>query len=46
MIASSVGAVEVVRYLISKEADVNQQNCNGQSPLHYAASKQHMEVID
>uniref|UniRef100_A0A1I7SMG0 ANK_REP_REGION domain-containing protein n=1 Tax=Bursaphelenchus xylophilus TaxID=6326 RepID=A0A1I7SMG0_BURXY len=40
MIASSAGHFDVVKYLLSScDCDVNHRNSNGQSSLHYAASK-------
>ncbi|KAL6726577.1 hypothetical protein Aduo_008537 [Ancylostoma duodenale] len=46
MIAASAGRVEVVRYLLSlSEVDVNHRNNNRQTALHYAASKNHAEIV-
>lgn len=44
MIAVSAGHREIVELLIGKNADVNLTNNNGQTPLHYAASKNHFEI--
>ena len=44
MIASSAGRLQMVKDLIAKEAQVNAVNSTGQTPLHYAASKDHYEV--
>ncbi|KHN88329.1 26S proteasome non-ATPase regulatory subunit 10 [Toxocara canis] len=42
MIASSAGRLDVVRYLATlPHVDVNMANSNGQTALHYAASKNH-----
>ena len=35
---------EVVRLLIGLDADVNAVNKTGQSPMHYAASKNRLQV--
>merc|ERR1719376_845471 len=39
MIAVSAGREDIVISLVKLGADVNRRNNNGQSPLHYAASK-------
>lgn len=45
MIASSAGKSAIVRYLLSlPQVNVNTKNKNGQTSLHYAASKNHAEV--
>lgn len=44
LIASSAGHPQIVHFLISHNAQVSVVNQTGQSPLHYAASKGHMEV--
>lgn len=43
-IASSVGQVDIVSALMSKGAPVNAVNQTGQTPLHYAASRNRLEV--
>lgn len=45
MIASSAGRVDVVRYLLTlPDVDVKHTNSNKQTSLHYACSKNHVEV--
>jgi len=45
MIAVSAGRLEVVRFLLGcTNCEVNHRNCNGQTSLHYAASKNHVEI--
>ena len=45
MIASSAGRVPLVRFLLTVTGvDVNKKTKNGQTALHYAASKSHREV--
>ena len=44
MIASSAGRDHIVSMLIGKGADVNMSNDNGQTSLHYAASRNRLEV--
>lgn len=39
MIAVSAGRLDIVQELLIKGADVNASNLNGQTSLHYAASK-------
>ena len=46
IISVSAGMEQVVRLLIGHGADVNATNKTGQSPLHYAASKNRLEVND
>ncbi|GMT18884.1 hypothetical protein PFISCL1PPCAC_10181 [Pristionchus fissidentatus] len=46
MIASSSGKEDIVRYLLSHPTcNVSHSNKNGQTPLHYAASKGHAKVV-
>uniref|UniRef100_A0AC34FJ21 26S proteasome non-ATPase regulatory subunit 10 n=1 Tax=Panagrolaimus sp. ES5 TaxID=591445 RepID=A0AC34FJ21_9BILA len=46
MLASSAGRDQVVKYLLSSvDSDVNHKNKNGQTPLHYAASKNHPNIV-
>ena len=45
MIAVSAGRNSIASYLLSKGAQVNAVNSNGQSSLHYAASKDRFEVM-
>ena len=44
MIAASAGHIQIVNLLIGCGAQVNAVNCNGQSALHYAASRGRLEV--
>lgn len=44
MIASSAGHLEIVKVLLAAGADVNMTNDNGQSPLHYAASRNREDI--
>ena len=44
MIAVSAGRDVIVSMLIARGADVNSTNEGGQTPLHYAASKNRYEV--
>ena len=44
MIASSAGRDAIVSMLIGYGADVNSVNEGGQTPLHYAASRNRYEV--
>lgn len=46
MIAASAGREEIVRILISHGAYIDASNSSGQSPLHYAASKDRPGVIE
>lgn len=45
ILASSAGRVQVVKLLLSKGANVNKKTNRGQSSLHYACSKGHLEVV-
>ena len=45
MIAASAGRDAIVFMLISLGADVNSTNEGGQTPLHYAASRNRYEVM-
>jgi hypothetical protein len=42
MIAALMGNLELAKLLVTKEADINK---TGWTPLHYAASKDHVEMI-
>lgn len=44
MISSSVGCVDLVKMLLEKGCDPNATNENKQRPLHYACSKNHVDV--
>ena len=44
MIASSAGHLELVRYLIGEKCDINCKNFNGLTSLHYACSRDRLEV--
>ena len=44
MIASSAGQIELVKYLIDEKCDVNHKNLNGLTSLHYACSRDRIEV--
>jgi ankyrin repeat protein len=46
MIASSAGHIELVKYLIDEKCDVNHKNLNGLTSLHYACSRDRLEVIN
>ncbi|CAD6197565.1 unnamed protein product [Caenorhabditis auriculariae] len=46
MIAASAGRTELVRYLVGlAQVNILHQNKNGQTSLHYAASKNHREIL-
>ena len=44
MIAVSAGHQEIVEYLVSKGADMNAVNETGLSCLHYASSKNRVDI--
>lgn len=44
MIAASAGHMQIVKLLLGHGAQVNAVNIKGQCPLHYAASKDWIEV--
>ena len=44
MIASSVGCLQIVKTLLAANCDPNHPNENHQRPIHYAASKNHVEI--
>jgi hypothetical protein len=43
--AASGGNINMVQLLVDKGAKVNAQNTYGKTPLHYAASKGHTEIV-
>lgn len=43
-IATSAGHTEIVTILVSQKAYTNATNQTGQTPLHYAASKNRYDV--
>lgn len=45
MIAVSGQKYEIAKILIENGADVNIANKNGQIPLHYAASRNNLEML-
>ena len=45
MIAASAGHTQLVRLFIGRGANVNATNSGLHSPLQYAASKNHYEVL-
>lgn len=45
MIASSAGRTEIAEILIGLNANIDACNFNGQTCLHYAASRNRFEVI-
>jgi len=46
MIAASAGRTEIASNLIAHNANVNASNFNGQTSLHYAASRNRLEVTN
>lgn len=44
MIASSAGHIEIVKVLLTAGVDVNMTNDNGQTALHYAASRNREDI--
>lgn len=46
MIAVSAGHLSLIQLLIDRGASVNHSNVNGQTCLHYAASKGRLDVMD
>jgi len=44
MIAVSAGKLETVKLLLAKGANITAANGNGQTSLHYAASKNYSDV--
>jgi ankyrin repeat protein len=44
MIASSVGNMRIVHYLLNNNCNANSSNENMQRPLHYACSKNHVDI--
>ncbi|KAI9268192.1 ankyrin repeat-containing domain protein [Phascolomyces articulosus] len=45
MIAASAGHLPVVESLVKHGADVSLQNEGGQTALHYAASKNRIDIV-
>lgn len=43
--AAKGGHLEIVKYLVSQGIDVNDEKCNGSSPLGNAAEKGHLEIV-
>jgi ankyrin repeat protein len=43
--ASSRGKIEIVKYLISKGADLSARDVDGDTPLHWAATDGHLDII-
>ena len=43
---SADAGVEMVQYLISKGADVNQEDSNGHTPLFYAANSGNTQIVE
>jgi ankyrin repeat protein len=46
MMACSAGHNETVKLLVEMKCDVNAKNINGQTSLHYAASRNRFEVSE
>jgi serine/threonine protein kinase/ankyrin repeat protein/formylglycine-generating enzyme required for sulfatase activity len=46
MFASSQGDVEMVKFLIDRQADVKATNASGQTALHFAAQHGHRSVVE
>lgn len=46
MIASSIGNYEICSFLLEKKVDVNKTNNLGNTALHFAASKNHLRVVE
>ena len=44
MISTSAGHIQIVKMLIGQGAMINVVNCTGQCSLHYAASRDRLEV--
>ncbi|MCB1144700.1 MAG: ankyrin repeat domain-containing protein, partial [Leptospiraceae bacterium] len=45
IIASGNGKIEIVKFLIQNNADVNSRSTYGDSPLHYASINGHLEIV-
>ena len=43
--ASFAGSIELLTWLISNGADINHQDCNGWSALHFAVQEKHADTI-
>ena len=44
MISASVGCIGIVRFLLARNCNSNACNENNQRPLHYACSRNHVDV--
>ncbi len=45
-VAHAVASLQVASWLLDHNADVNQQDDFGRSPLHYAATWGHADAVD
>lgn len=45
MWACDRGSLEMVQYLVDMKADLNMQDTDGQTALHYAASCEHVDIV-
>ena len=44
-IAASIGDETIVNAVLSRTPDVNVTNATGQTPLHYAASRNRLQAV-